>query len=46
MKHYLLPDNGQFYKANLHCHTNCSDGRYTPEEIKKMYSETGYGVVA
>lgn len=46
MKHYLLPDNGQFYKANLHCHTNCSDGRYTPEEIKKMYSEKGYSVVA
>lgn len=46
MKKYLLPENGQFYKANLHCHSTVSDGRLTPEEIKKHYMEHGYSVVA
>ena len=35
MKKYLLPKDGSFYKANLHCHSTVSDGRFTPEEIKK-----------
>ena len=30
MKKFLLPENGNFYKANLHCHTTISDGRLTP----------------
>lgn len=42
----LLPSKGQFYKANLHCHTVISDGRLTPEEIKKAYQEQGYSIVA
>lgn len=46
MKKYLLPPNGRFYKANLHCHSTVSDGRLTPEEIKKYYMEHGYSVVA
>lgn len=46
MKKYLLPKNGSFYKANLHCHSTVSDGRWTPEEIKKNYKEAGYSVVA
>jgi len=46
MRKYLLPENGNFYKANLHCHTTCSDGRLSPEQIKKEYSEHGYSVVA
>ena len=25
MKRYLLPDEGQFYKANLHSHSTFSD---------------------
>ena len=33
MKKYLLPENGQFYKANLHCHSTVSDGHLTPEEM-------------
>ena len=37
MKKYLLPENGNFYKANLHCHTTVSDGNWTPEEVKKNY---------
>ncbi len=42
----LLPQTGTYYKANLHCHTTFSDGRLTPEEIKKAYQEQGYSVVA
>jgi len=46
MKKYLLPENGNFYKANLHCHTTCSDGRLTPEQVKELYKRHGYSVVA
>ncbi|MBQ9785274.1 MAG: PHP domain-containing protein [Clostridia bacterium] len=46
MKRYLLPEEGKFYKASLHVHTTCSDGLATPEEIKKMYMEKGYSIVA
>ena len=43
---HLLPENGQFYKANLHVHTNISDGKLSPEEIKSAYVEKGYSIVA
>ena len=43
---HLLPENGQFYKANLHVHTNISDGKLSPEEVKKAYMEKGYSIVA
>jgi len=46
MRTYLLPENGQFYKANLHCHSTISDGQLTPEEIKEAYKQRGYSVVA
>ena len=46
MKKYLLPKNGNFYKANLHCHTTFSDGRWTPEKVKEEYKAHGYSVVA
>lgn len=46
MKKYLLPKNGEFYKANLHCHSTVSDGKWSPEEIKKNYMEQGYSIVA
>lgn len=43
---YLLPQNSSCYKANLHCHTTFSDGKLTPDEVKKAYKEQGYSVVA
>lgn len=43
---YLLPEEGQFYKVGLHTHTTCSDGRFTPEEIKEIYASQGYSAVA
>lgn len=46
MKKYLLPEGGNFYKANLHAHTNMSDGHDTPEEVKEMYLRRGYSIVA
>lgn len=46
MRKYLLPQHGTYYKANLHCHSTVSDGRWTPEEIKAAYKERGYSVVA
>lgn len=38
----LLPEQGQFYKVNLHCHTNISDGTRSPEEVKEFYKRHGY----
>ncbi len=46
MKSYLLPEQGNFYKANLHCHTSVSDGRLSPEDVKKLYKEAGYSILA
>ena len=46
MRKYLLSNEGAFYKANLHCHTNLSDGAKSPEEIKEIYKSKGYSVVA
>ena len=46
MKKYLLPARGKFYKANLHCHSTCSDGKLTPEELKELYTSHGYSIIA
>lgn len=46
MKKYLLPKEGRFYKANLHCHSTWSDGNMTPQDIKDEYAAHGYSVVA
>ena len=46
MKKHLLKNVGNFYKANLHVHTNVSDGEMSPEEIKRIYREKGYSIVA
>ena len=46
MRRYLLPQNGNFYKANLHSHTILSDGSATPEQVKEVYRSMGYSIVA
>lgn len=46
MKKYLLRDDRPFFKANLHCHSTLSDGRNTPEELKKIYQSLGYSILA
>ena len=37
MKKFLLPENVNWYRANMHCHTTYSDGQMTPEEVKELY---------
>ncbi len=46
MKKHYFPQNGSFYKANLHCHTCVSDGVFTAEEVKKAYKAEGYSILA
>lgn len=46
MKNYLLPHGLQRFKANLHCHTNISDGHLSPAEVKEAYRSRGYSIVA
>lgn len=46
MKVYLLPQNGKFYKANLHSHSTLSDGKWTIEEMKENYKAQGYSIIA
>lgn len=42
----LLDRNKKFYKANLHCHSTLSDGKWTIEQIKEEYKKQGYSIVA
>lgn len=46
MKKYLLPNDVNWYRANFHCHTVCSDGAFTPEQVKEAYKNHGYSIVA
>lgn len=46
MKKVYFSREGNKFKANLHCHTTYSDGVLTPEEVKKVYQEKGYQIVA
>lgn len=46
MKKYLIPNEGIFYKANLHSHSTVSDGCNTPEEMKEYYKAHEYDVLA
>ncbi|MBO7741443.1 MAG: hypothetical protein J6S21_02715, partial [Victivallales bacterium] len=34
------------YKANLHCHTTRSDGKFSPQEAIKLYKDAGYDILA
>ncbi len=43
---YLISPFKKQYKANLHCHSIFSDGKKTPQELKKMYKEHGYSVLS
>ena len=45
-KIWLLPEQGNLYKTNLHCHSTVSDGAYTPAQLKEMYMAQGYSAIA
>jgi hypothetical protein len=46
MKKYLISKEGTFYKANIHTHSTVSDGHASPEQVKKIYKDKGYSVLA
>ena len=46
MRTHLLPQNVNWYRANLHCHTNLSDGKLTPEQVRDLYRSRGYSIIA
>ena len=46
MRRVLYGGKKNTYKANLHCHTDVSDGTFTPETIKEIYKQKGYSIVA
>ena len=37
---------GQFFKGNLHGHSNKSDGKLTPEDVCHTYVENGYNFIS
>ena len=41
----LLPDVPKYFRANLHTHSNLSDGRLTPAEVKAAYQSLGYQIL-
>lgn len=43
---YLISPHKKQYKANLHCHSVISDGKKTPQELKEMYKNHGYTILA
>jgi predicted metal-dependent phosphoesterase TrpH len=38
----LRRGGGRFYRGNLHCHSNRSDGKTSPEAVAHAYREAGY----
>jgi len=46
MTRYLLPREGNFYRANLHSHSTDSDGHFTPAELVEGYRAQGYSILA
>jgi hypothetical protein len=39
----LLKDGeGRFFRGNLHCHSNLSDGLWSPEDVVDAYRDAGY----
>ena len=38
-------EGGRFFRGNLHCHSNRSDGLREPEEVVGAYREAGYDFV-
>ncbi len=42
---HLLPQVQQYFKANLHAHSNLSDGFLSPQELKDAYKAKGYSIL-
>lgn len=46
MEKILFGSKKNVYKGNMHCHSTLSDGKYSPEELKKRYKARGYSILA
>ena len=47
MPHDLLRNgDGRFWRGNLHCHSNRSDGQREPARVAAAYREAGYDFIA
>jgi hypothetical protein len=42
----LRSGEGRFWRGNLHCHSDRSDGLRSPEEVVAAYREAGYDFIA
>jgi hypothetical protein len=42
MQHPAFANPGQFFRGNLHTHSNVSDGALEPAEVCRRYAEAGY----
>lgn len=42
----LIDEKIRQYKVEMHCHTACSDGKFSPEELKVQYQKNGFDAVA
>lgn len=42
----FFQNDGLWLKGNLHCHSNLSDGRLSPEQVKVCYAQMGYDFLA
>jgi hypothetical protein len=45
MKDLLKRGEGRFFRGNLHCHSNRSDGAVEPEEVARAYRQAGYDFI-
>jgi hypothetical protein len=46
MRDLLRAGPGRFYRGNLHCHSDRSDGALAPAELVRVYREAGYDFIA
>jgi hypothetical protein len=44
--HKLFPEQGHWYKGNLHTHTTRSDGELAPQAVISLYRKAGYDFLA
>ncbi len=41
----LKRGEGRFFRGNLHCHSNRSDGLWEPEAVAAAYRDAGYDFI-
>ena len=41
----LRKGEGRFYRGNLHCHSDRSDGKASPEAVARAYRDAGYDFI-